>query len=144
MLSDLPRLKPNPIPAIHPVPEYAASGRLKEVYEATKSGLNVPWMGVVTMAFAHYPRFYDCLWQAIEPFVASEAFEAACQSLRQAAEAEADAFSLPDITKQLTDMGYGTEEIRACNEIFSRGNMPYLLIATLALARRVRMERIRR
>jgi hypothetical protein len=64
-MSELPRLKPDPIPAIHPVPEYAATGDLAEVYERTKEGLRVPWMGVVAMAFAHYPRFYETLWSAL-------------------------------------------------------------------------------
>ncbi|MEY8841175.1 hypothetical protein AB9K41_19275, partial [Cribrihabitans sp. XS_ASV171] len=66
MASDLPRLKPAPLPAIHPVPEYEAAGALADVYARTKHGLGVPWMGVVAMAFAHYPKFYDCLWTALE------------------------------------------------------------------------------
>ena len=66
-MADLPRLKPNPIPAIHPVPEFAVSGARAAVYGRTKKGLGVPWMGVVAMAFTHYPRFYETLWSAIEP-----------------------------------------------------------------------------
>ena len=58
-MSKLVRLTPDPIPAIHPVPEYAATGDLAEVYERTKEGLRVPWMGVVAMAYDHYPRFYE-------------------------------------------------------------------------------------
>ena len=53
-MSKLSRLKPDPIPTIYPVPEYAADAELSAVYERTKSGLGVPWMGVVAMAFAHY------------------------------------------------------------------------------------------
>lgn len=131
----LPRLKPNPIPAIHPVPEYLAEGALKARYEATKLGLDVPWMGVVAMAFAHFADFYDCLWRALEPVVGTEAFAAACLELRQTAEQEASQFSPTDVIGRLQQMGYAQAEIdsiRLCNETFSAGNMPYVLMASLA------------
>ena len=132
---DLPRLKPDPIPRIQPIPEYAATGGLEHVYEKTKAGFGVPWMGVVAMAFAYYPRFYDTLWSALAPIVGSAAFEDACIELRACAEREAAALSPPNILGRLTEMGYQDreiEELRACNEIFSAGNMPYLLMASLA------------
>ncbi|WP_420328346.1 hypothetical protein [Mameliella sp.] len=134
-MSKLVRLKPDPIPAIHPVPEYAATGDLAEVYERTKDGLRVPWMGVVAMAFAHYPRFYETLWSALKPVVSSDAFIRACHDLRDQAEQEAAALLPSSILGRLGEMGYDQrefEEIRACNEIFSVGNMPYLLMASLA------------
>lgn len=134
-MHNLPRLKPDPIPRIQPVPEYAATGSLKHVYEKTKAGFGVPWMGVVAMAFAYYPRFYDTLWSALAPIVGSAAFDDACIELRAFAEREAAALSPPNILGRLTDMGYQDreiEELRACNEIFSVGNMPYLLMASLA------------
>ena len=40
-LTDLPRLKPDPIPTIYPVPEFAVSGARAAVYERTKKGLGV-------------------------------------------------------------------------------------------------------
>lgn len=135
MDSDLPRLKPDPVPEIHPVPEYQAAGALADVYARTKRGLGVPWMGVVAMAFAHYPKFYDSLWAALEPVVGSEAFALACQSLRDTAEAEAAKLDPPGILPRLERIGYGRrelDEIRACNEVFSDGNMPYVLMATVA------------
>lgn len=131
----LARLKPDPIPAIRPVPEYAATGRLAEVYERTKRGFGVPWMGVVAMAFAHYPRFYHALWTAVEPVVATDAFADACRTLRATAEAEAEQLHPSPILPRLEGLGYGpreVNEIRASNEVFSAGNMPYLLMATLA------------
>ena len=85
-MADLPRLKPDPIPAIHPVPEFAVSGARAAVFERTMKGLGVPWMGVVAMAFAHYPRFYDNLWSAMDPITGTKAFEQACRSLRDVAE----------------------------------------------------------
>ncbi|QXT40866.1 halocarboxylic acid dehydrogenase DehI family protein [Gymnodinialimonas ceratoperidinii] len=132
---DLPRLKPDPIPAINPVPEFAVSGARAAVYERTKAGLGVPWMGVVAMAFAHYPRFYDTLWSAMEPITGTKAFEKACRSLRDVAEREAEALEPSPLVSQLSAHRYGAQEIediRACNEIFSSGNMPYVLMATLA------------
>ena len=53
-MANLPRLKPDPIPPLHPVPEFLAEGELKARYEDVKAVLRVPWMGVVTMSFAHY------------------------------------------------------------------------------------------
>jgi hypothetical protein len=52
MNPNLPRLKPNPIPKIAPIPEHLAEPALKEIYEDTKAALQVPWMGVVAMSFA--------------------------------------------------------------------------------------------
>jgi hypothetical protein len=49
----LPRLLPEPLPPARYVPEYRAEGELKESYEDIKRVLQVPWMGVVTMAYAH-------------------------------------------------------------------------------------------
>jgi len=55
MTDPLPRIKPAPIPPIRPVPEYLADGALQAVYDDTKAILQVPWMGVVTMAFVWTP-----------------------------------------------------------------------------------------
>lgn len=135
MHRSLPRLKPDPIPAIHPVPEYAASERLAAVYASTKRGLDVPWMGVVAMAFAHYPTFYDCLWHGFEPVARSRALQDACAALRYAAEEEATGLAPRALSDDLLTQGYSArelDEIRACNEVFSGGNMPYVLMATTA------------
>ncbi|MBO6776515.1 MAG: hypothetical protein JJ897_13635 [Marinibacterium sp.] len=134
-MADLPRLKPDPIPAIHPVPEFAVSGPRAAVYERTKKGLGVPWMGVVAMAFAHYPQFYGTLWSAMEPITGTKSFEQACRSLRDVAEREAEALEPAPLVSRLSTQGYGgqeIEDIRACNEVFASGNMPYVLMASLA------------
>ena len=131
----LARLKPDPIPKIFPVPEYLATGRLLDVYNATKKGLNVPWMGVVSMAFAHYPNFYDKLWSSLAPIASTEPFASACIELRAFAEAKALQLGPTPLGEELVRSGYAPEElneIRACIEIFSVGNMPYVLMATLA------------
>jgi hypothetical protein len=73
-MANLPRLKPDPIPPLHPVPEFLAEGELKARYEDMKAVLRVPWMGVVTMSFAHYRAFYDALWQGARTLCASRDF----------------------------------------------------------------------
>ena len=135
MARDFPRLRPDPVPQFTAVPESLATGQLKSTYEETKAALCVPWMGVVTMAFAYYPTFYRTLWNALAPVVTTAEFAEASKSLRQTAEAAAVALDPPNITERLKALGYSQEEIQeiaACNEVFSSGNMPYLLIATRA------------
>jgi hypothetical protein len=134
MNPNLPRLKPNPIPKIAPIPEHLAEPALKEIYEDTKAALQVPWMGVVAMSFARYPQFYATLWGGFRELSASAQFLTACHELRQEA-ASISLLRAPSILRKLYELGY-TEpeiaEIHAVIEIFSHGNMPYLLLATAA------------
>lgn len=131
----LPRLKPDPLPAIHPVPEYAVSGQRQQWYEEMKAALQVPWMGVVTMAFAHYPKFFAELWRGLKPLAESRAFVAAAMRQQRDVEAAVEALAPPVIVERLETAGYGEREIaaiRAINAVFSHGNHPYALIATIA------------
>lgn len=134
-MSDLARHKPSPIPAIHPVPEYLADGELAAFYDETKRVMQVPWMGVVTMAFAHYRTFYGTLWTGLGPMVASRDYVEACADLRREIETAVEGFSPPPIASRLADIGYAPREIagiRNIIEIFSHGNLPYCLLATQA------------
>ncbi len=134
-MTDLPRLRPEPIPAIHPLPEYLAEGRVKERYEDMKAVFQVPWMGVVTMAYAHYPGFYDALWTGLRPLCASRPFVEAFQDLRAFTEDAVTALNPPPIARRLTELGYAPREIaniRDMNEVFSHGNFPYLIVASIA------------
>jgi len=134
-MTDLPRLKPDPIPAIHPLPEYLAEGQLKAWYEDVKAVFQVPWMGVVTMAYAHYPRFFAALWQDGRALAASRDFVEACRANRAFAETAVARLGPAPITGRLAEVGYAPREIAAIGEvleIFSHGNQPYLLLATLA------------
>lgn len=134
-MTDLARIKPSPIPAIHPVPEYLADDDLAALYDGTKRVMQVPWMGVVTMAFAHYRNFYTTLWTGLAPMVASRAYVEACADLRRDIEQTVVAFDPPPIAPRLTEAGYAPREIdriRDMVEIFSHGNFPYCLLATLA------------
>ncbi|QFU01059.1 (R)-2-haloacid dehalogenase [Halomonas sp. THAF5a] len=131
----LPRRLPDPLPTIHPVAEREADGPLRATYEDTKRILQVPWMGVVTMALAHYPRFYAALWQGLRPLYESRQFIEACQRLRARVEHHASHLAPGSLVADLLEEGYShreLEEIRRLIEVFSHGNMPYLLIASQA------------
>lgn len=131
----LPRLKPEPLPQIHPVPEYAIEGQGKTWYEEMKHDLQVPWMGVVTMAYAHYPHFFAELWRGLRPLVQSWSFVDAFQSNRAFVEEAIGKLRPPAISPRLVQKGYAPREIdniRHMVEVFSHGNQPYVVIATLA------------
>ena len=53
------------------MPEYLVTGQHAKWYEDTKQVLQVPWMGVVTMAYAHYPTFFGELWRDLKPLCQS-------------------------------------------------------------------------
>ncbi|MHA1601084.1 MAG: halocarboxylic acid dehydrogenase DehI family protein [Alphaproteobacteria bacterium] len=130
----LPRIKPEPLPQIHPVPEYAIEGQHKTWYEEMKHDLQVPWMGVVTMAYAHYPHFFAELWRGLRPLVQSRPFVEAFQSNRALVEGTIDELRPPAISLQLEREGYAPREVdnvRHMIEVFSHGNQPYVIIATL-------------
>ncbi len=133
-MTELPCRRPEPIPAIHPVPEYLAEGALKERYEDMKAVFQVPWMGVVTMAYAHYPAFYGALWDGLRPLCLSRAFVEAFQDLRAFTEETVAELAPPPIVDRLREIGYAPREIdaiRAMNEVFSHGNYPYVIVATI-------------
>ncbi|MBU6259140.1 MAG: hypothetical protein KGL18_01700 [Burkholderiales bacterium] len=130
----LPRLLPAPIPALHPLAEYRVDGERAAAYAEMKQALQVPWMGVVTMAYAHYPSFFRALWQGIEPIVRSSAFVAHSAALRARAEQGARRLQPASLAPALVELGYAPRElqqIRALIEVFSHGNQPYLLIASI-------------
>ena len=132
-----PRRLPEPLPVIHPVPEYATEGELAARYADMKEVLQVPWMGVVTMAFAHYPSLFGELWRGLRPLCASRPFVDAVHELRNFCEENVLELKPPPIGERLAESGYGGREIdniRAMIEIFSHGNFPYLMIATLTRA----------
>lgn len=131
----LERRYPDAMPCVHPVPEYLASGPLAERYTEVKQVLQVPWMGVVTMAFAHYPTFFGELWGGVRELCASKAFVASMRDLRESAEVEVACLGPPPISERLRTLGYAEREItqiRNVIEVFSHGNQPYVTIATIA------------
>ena len=130
-----PRRKPFPIPNIIVTPEYLAKGNLKKSYTNTKLAFNVPWMGVVAMAFAKYPFFYNALWEYIHPLSKSIEFNKLCKKLVILSKKKALELKPVSLIKKLNKIGYNSYEIKKINEvnqIFTTGNMPYLIMATIA------------
>ena len=130
-----PRKKPSPVPKIIVTPEYLAKGSLKKSYINTRLAFNVPWMGVVAMAFAKYPFFYNSLWQYIHPLTRSIEFDNLCKRLVMISKKKALELKPKPLIKSLKKIGYNSYEIKKINEvnqIFTTGNMPYLIMATIA------------
>src|SRR3974390_991683 len=115
-MANLLRLKPDPIPPLHPVPEILAEGELKARYEDMKAVLRVPWMGVVTMSFAHYRVFYDTLWQGARSLCASREFTEACHRLRHLVEEKVSVLGPPSLRKRLAQIGYAEGELQEIDE----------------------------
>ena len=135
MMPNLQRKKPQPLPPIHPEPEYRVSGKRAQWYADMKQIFQVPWMGVVTMAFAHYPHFFEVLWRGLKPLAPSEPFVEACANLRARTETRVAALDPGRLVRRLETIGYAPREIdqiRSSIEVFSHGNFPYLLTATAA------------
>lgn len=130
-----PRKKPSPAPKIIVTPEYLAKGSLKKSYTNTKLAFNVPWMGVVAMAFAKYPFFYNSLWNYMQPLTKSIEFDNLCKRLVIISRKKAIELKPKPLKKNLIKIGYNNYEIKKINEvnqIFTTGNMPYLIMATIA------------
>ena len=135
MSGNLPRLKPRPIPKINPVPEALVRGERRVFYDETKALFQLPWMGVVTMCFSHYPNFYKVLLAGMRDIAQTEEFVGAEKALCSIADEAAARLGPNSLISDLKDMGYSEVEldnIRAVAEIFRAGNMPYILIATIA------------
>jgi hypothetical protein len=131
----LERRPPGRLPNIHPEPEYRVTGQRAQWYADMKSVFQVPWMGVVTMAFSHYPHFFETLWDGLRPLARSKPFVEACLQLRAKTESRARELEPDLIVRRLSAIGYASREInqiRATIEVFSHGNFPYLLTATAA------------
>jgi hypothetical protein len=131
----LERRPPVTIPPIHPQPEYRVSGQRAQWYADMKNVFQVPWMGVVTMAFCHYPNFFETLWAGLKPLAKSKPFVDACLEFRINIERRVRDLAPSPIVRRIVAIGYAPREIdqiRATIDVFSHGNYPYLLAATAA------------
>jgi len=119
--------------------EFQAEGALVGRYEDYKARLGVPWVGVVTLAYAHYRNFYDTWWAGLAPLAATDAYQSAAEAMRQRIEAKADQLTPAPIAARLRSAGYSErelDEIRGAIEVLSHGNfaqMPAVFLARLAL-----------
>lgn len=73
--------------------------------------LNVPWMGVVTMAMARYPHFFEALWCGVRPLAESNAFSRGCLELRETTEREVRRLAPEPIEGMLKSIGYAELEL---------------------------------
>lgn len=131
----LERLRPEPMPPIRPVPEYLASGATGEIYREITDVLQVPWVGVLMLAYARYPTFFEALWRGLKPIAETRAFGDEARGVRALVEDSVEAFAPPPLTGRLEAQGYAPREldqIRDILEVFSHGNFPYMLIGTVA------------
>ncbi len=134
-INQLQRRRPDPIPPLRPVPEYLAGPELAACYADVRETLQVPWMGVVTMAYARYHDFFDALWQGLRPLVLSRPFVEESRRLRAFIEAGVDDLSPPPLIGRLETLGYAEreiDEIRNIIEVLSHGNHLYVIVATIA------------
>lgn len=130
------RIKPGPVPQIFPHWEYKAEGELYDTYEAYKTALQIPWVGVVTMAYAHYRPFFNSWWGALEPVVKTKAYVDASFTLKENLEANIKALNPPPITERLVALGYSSRElseIRNMIDVITHGN--FMQLAAVCAAR---------
>lgn len=119
------RIKPDPIPAVYPLWEFQAEGELRDTYEAYKEALQVPWVGVVTMALAHYRPILNAWWDALQPVAETQAYVDAAFALRERVESKITALNPPPIKDRLMKLGYSArelDEIRDMVDVITHGN----------------------
>ncbi|MEL6375329.1 MAG: hypothetical protein AAFR04_15335 [Pseudomonadota bacterium] len=137
------RVKPNPVPPVNPIWEYQAEGALLETYETYKRVLDVPWVGVVALAYARDSNFFGAWWAGLAPLAKTQAYRQACVDLRTRTEAAVAALAPPPIAGALREAGFSAREraaMREMLEVLSHGNfaqMPAVFLARLALEGRV-------
>lgn len=121
----LPRMKPDPVPVVYPFWEFKAEGELHDTYEAYKAAMQIPWVGVVTMAYAHYRPFFDAWWRALQPVIETQAYVDSALGLRDQVEADIVQLNPPPIQARLTHLGYSARElddIRSIIDVITHGN----------------------
>ena len=126
--------RPATAPPVRPVPEWRADGALRQAYAELRAAMDVPWVGVITQALAHYEGFYLHAWSRLRPAVESAWFAERCDAIARAAVAGVEAtLSPPDMRDALRNAGYGAREldaIRATLDALNHGNPQYLVYAT--------------
>lgn len=133
------RRMPKPFPVIEPQWEYAAEPDLSILYDDYKTRLQVPWVGVVSMAYARYRRFFECWWSGLRDVVDTEPYVNLSLELRALVEELVLELDPPPIADRFSDLGYSEREIgniRDIIEFLSHGNfiqIPAVFLARLLL-----------
>lgn len=131
---------------VRPVPEHRADEELGIIYRDLKATLGVPWVGVVTQAFAHYRPFFIDAWRQFRPTAASPFFASASEELRRlSSEATSSAFAIPAQRAALEGAGYSGREVAQIADtldLFDHGNPKYLVLATVIRASLVEGRRL--
>lgn len=120
-----PRIRPEPLPRIDPRWEFQAEGALSAAYEDYKRALQVPWVGVVALAYARYPAFFDCWWRGLREVVSSKAYVDGALRLRGLVEEAVGELAPPPLAGRLRAAGYSEREldgIRDIIEFLTHGN----------------------
>ena len=95
-------------------------------YERYKLAFQVPWVGVVTMAYARHDAFFRCWWDGMRDVVESKAYVIGALALRQRIEAAVAKLRPPPIVPRLLKLGYSPREIDDIGnilEFLSHGNV---------------------
>lgn len=139
-------MRPEGDVVVRPVPEHRADAELSAVYRDLKATLRVPWVGVVTQAYAFYRPFFLEAWRQFRPTAASAYFHDASEDLRRFAwDSVSAAFPNPAHGARLEETGYAPREIAQIGEVldlFNAGNPKYLILATAIRATVVEGRRL--
>ncbi|MBL8323672.1 MAG: hypothetical protein JNJ89_01810 [Rubrivivax sp.] len=125
--------RPALAPPLRPVPEWRAEGSLRDAYAALRAAMQVPWVGVINQALAHYEAFYLGAWRCLAPAVASRWFAERSAAIARAAVDGMAALQPDDLAARLVARGYGEREldaIRGTLDVLNHGNPQYFIYAT--------------
>lgn len=134
------RIRPDPLPRIEPRWEFQAEGALAATYADYRQALQVPWVGVVAMAYARFPAFFQCWWDGLRDVVDSRVYVEQTFALRRRIETAVATLDPPPITGRLAALGYSAREIDALRDVvefLSHGNF---VQAPAVFAARLLME----
>jgi hypothetical protein len=130
---------------VRPVPEHRADEELNVVYRDLKATLGVPWVGVVTQAYAHHRPFFLEAWRQFRPTADTAFFREASADLKRLSWDEMSAFDITPQRPALESAGYSDRELAQILDVldlFDDGNPKYLIVATVIRASLVEGRRL--
>jgi len=132
------RQRPTRLPIVRPVCDREASPEIADIYSELKAVLQVPWVAMITRAYARYPTFFATLWSGMRELCGSETYVRAAQDLSGRVDDDVAILSPPPVAERLHCMGYLAEDLRNIQrvlDVLSHGNNMYqpLVMAALVL-----------